>query len=144
MSSGGTIANSLDSFGAVAATPNLVGTPHIVGNVDCWFFVAGNKSCAAQEPGLSDAYQLQAAGFLGNVGRNTLRGPHTNVFDFALTRDFPIHESLGLQFRWEVFNLTNTVQFGQPGNNFSSSSAGTITSLAGDPRVMQFALRLSF
>ncbi len=69
---------------------------------------------------------------------------YTNVFDFALTRDFPIHESLALQFRWEVFNLTNTVQFGQPSNNFSSSSAGTITSLAGDPRVMQFALRLSF
>jgi hypothetical protein len=144
VSSGGTIANSLDSFGAVAATPNLVGTPHIVGNVDCWFFVAGNKSCAALEPGLTNAYQLQAAGFLGNVGRNTLRGPHTNVFDFALIRDFPIHESLGLEFRWEVFNLTNTVQFGQPSNNFSSSSAGTITSLAGDPRVMQFALRLSF
>jgi hypothetical protein len=144
VSSGGTIANSLDSFGAVAATPNLVGTPHTLGNVDCWFFVAGNKSCAALEPGLTDAYQLQAAGSLGNVGRNTLRGPHTNVFDFALIRDFPIHESLGLQFRWEVFNLTNTVQFGQPSNNFSSSSAGTITSLAGDPRVMQFALRLSF
>jgi len=106
--------------------------------------VAGNQSCAALEPGLTDAYQLQAAGSLGNVGRNTLRGPHTNVFDFALIRDFPIHESLGLQFRWEVFNLTNTVQFGQPSNNFSSSSAGTITSLAGDPRVMQFALRLSF
>jgi hypothetical protein len=144
VSSGGAIANSLDSFGAVAATPNLVGIPHIVGNVDCWFFVAGNKSCAALEPALTDAYKLQAAGFLGNVGRNTQRGPHTNVFDFALIRDFPIHESLGLQFRWEVFNLTNTVQFGQPSNNFSSSSAGTITSLAGDPRVMQFALRLSF
>jgi hypothetical protein len=93
---------------------------------------------------LTDAYQLQSPGFLGNVGRNTLRGPDTNVFDFALMRDFPIHESLGLQFRWEVFNLTNTVQFGQPGNNFSSSSAGAITTLAGDPRVMQFALRLAF
>src|SRR4029077_19135124 len=132
------------SFGAVAATPNLVGTPHTVGNVDCWFFVAGNKSCAALEPGLTNAYQRQAVCFLGNVGRNPRRGPHTKVFDFALIRDFPIHESLGLQFRWEVFNLTNTVQFGQPGNNFSSSSADTSTSLAGDPRVMQFALRLSF
>jgi hypothetical protein len=66
------------------------------------------------------------------------------VFDFALMRDFPIHESVGLQFRWEVFNLTNTVLFGQPSNNFGSRSAGTITSLSGDPRVMQFALRLAF
>jgi hypothetical protein len=59
-------------------------------------------------------------------------------------RDFPIHESVGLQFRWEVFNLANAVLFGQPNNNFSSSSVGQITSLSGDPRVMQFALRLSF
>jgi hypothetical protein len=144
VSSGGTIAGSLDAFGAVAATPNLVGTPVIVGNVSCWYFVAKNAACPALRPDLSDAFQLQSPGFLGNVGRNTLRGPHTNVFDFALMRDFPIHESVGLQFRWEVFNLTNTVLFGQPSNNFGSRSAGTITSLSGDPRVMQFALRLAF
>ena len=144
VSSGGTIASSLDKFGAVAATPNQIGTPVTVGDVNCWFFVAGNSACTALRPDLTDAYQLQQPGFLGDVGRNTLRGPHTNVFDFALMRDFPIHEAIGLQFRWEVFNLTNTVQFGQPSNNFSSSSAGSITSLAGDPRVMQFALRLAF
>ena len=144
VSSGGTIAGSLDAFGAVAATPNQIGTPVIVGNVNCWYFVAKNAACTALRPDLTDAFQLQSPGFLGNVGRNTLRGPHTNVFDFALMRDFPIHESAALQFRWEVFNLTNTVQFGQPSNNFSSGSAGAITSLAGDPRVMQFALRLSF
>ena len=144
VSSGGTIAGSLDAFGAVAATPNQIGTPVIVGNVNCWYFVAKNAACTALRPDLTDAFQLQSPGFLGDVGRNTLRGPHTNVFDFALMRDFPIHESAALQFRWEVFNLTNTVQFGQPSNNFSSGSAGAITSLAGDPRVMQFALRLSF
>jgi len=143
VNSGGSIGSTLDKFGATA-TPNLIGTPTILGDVSCWFYVAKNKSCAALAPGLTDAYQLQNAGFLGNVGRNTLRGPQTNVFDFAMMRDFPIHESLGLQFRWEVFNLTNTAQFGQPSGNFSSSTAGTITSLAGDPRVMQFALRLAF
>jgi len=144
VSSGGSIASTLDVFGAVAATPNRIGTPTIVGDVDCWYYVAKNSSCGALQPNLTDAYQLQNPGFLGNVGRNTLRGPHTNVLDSALMRDFPIRESLGMQFRWEVFNLTNTVQFGQPSNNFSSSSAGKITSLAGDPRVMQFALRLAF
>jgi len=139
------IAGWLDAFGAVAATPIQIGDPHIVGNVDCWFFVAANSSCAALASGLTDAYQLHSPGSLGNVGRNTLRGPHTNVFDFALMGDFPIRESVGLQFRWEVFNLTNAVLFGQPSNNFSSGgSAGKITSLSGDPRVMQFALRLSF
>jgi carboxypeptidase family protein/TonB-dependent receptor-like protein len=149
VSAGGARVNALDAFGAAAATPNLIGTPHIVGNVDCWFFASNAKigttaPCLNLAPGLTDAFQLQTPGFLGNVGRNTLRGPHTNVFDFALMRDFPIHEAVGLQFRWEVFNLTNTVQFGQPSSNISSSGVAQITSLAGDQRVMQLALRLSF
>ena len=153
VSSGGSLAGTLDSFGAVAAAPNLIGTPHIVGDPNCWFYASQSKMtvsgvpvfpCQQLAPDLTDAYQLQTSGFLGNVGRNTLRGPHTNVFDFALMRDFPIHESLGLQFRWEVFNLVNAVLFGQPNSNFSSGSVAQITSLSGDPRVMQFALRLSF
>jgi hypothetical protein len=149
VSAGGARANALDAFGAVAATPNLIGTPHSIGNVDCWFFSSNDKigtksPCLDLAPGLTNAYQLQTPGFLGNVGRNTLRGPHTNVFDFALMRDFPIHEAVGLQFRWEIFNLTNTAQFGQPSNNISSSGVAQITSLAGDQRVMQLALRLSF
>ena len=85
-----------------------------------------------------------AAGVVGNSGRNTLRGPHTTVFDAALTRDFRMTERANLQFRWEVFNLANTPEFGQPNGNVTSGAAGSITTLSGDPRVMQFALRLSF
>ena len=141
---GGTLAAALDAFGQATAVPNLVGNPVIVGDPNCWFFVSANKACTALEPSLADAYQVTATGVVGNVGRNTLRGPHTNVFDFSLTRDFPIRESLKLQFRWEVFNLFNAVLFGQPNSNVTSGAAGQITTLSGDPRVMQFALRLSF
>jgi hypothetical protein len=144
VNSGSTLSNSIDPFGAATAVPLVVGTPHIVGDVNCWFFSAKNSACKTLAPTLADAFQLQAPGTFGNAGRNILRGPHTSVFDFALMRDFPIHESLGLQFRWEVFNLTNTALFGQPNNNFSSSASGAITTLSGDPRVMQFALRLAF
>jgi hypothetical protein len=38
----------------------------------------------------------------------------------------------------------NDVLFGQPSGNVTSGAAGQITTLSGDPRVMQFALRLSF
>ena len=48
-------------------------------------------------------------------------------------------ERTNLEFRWEVFNITNTPLFGQPNSNFSSGATGTITTLSGDPRVMQFA-----
>ena len=144
VTSGGTLNSSIDPFGAATAVPNVIGTPTIVGTPDCWFYAAKNHFCSAAAPDLTDAFQLQSPGQFGDAGRNILRGPHTSVFDFALIRDFPLTERTNLAFRWEVFNLTNTPIFGQPNNNFSSSAAGQITTLAGDPRVMQFALRLSF
>ncbi len=144
VNSGGTLNSSIDPFGAATAVPNIIGTPTIVGTPDCWYYAAQNSFCQAAAPGLTDAFQLQNSGEFGNASRNLLRGPHASVFDFALVRDFAFTERTNLAFRWEVFNLTNTPLFGQPSNNFSSSAAGRITTLAGDPRVMQFALRLSF
>jgi outer membrane receptor protein involved in Fe transport len=141
---GGTLAAALDPFGVATAVPNLIGTPHIVGNADCWFYAAQNGHCQALAPNLTNAYALPPSGTVGDVGRNTLRGPHTSVFDAALMRDFRFGERTSLEFRWEVFNITNTPLFGQPNSNFSSGAAGTITTLSGDPRVMQFALRLGF
>jgi hypothetical protein len=141
---GGGLGTSLDAFGQATAVPNVVGKPVTVGDSTCWFYVSANQACKTLKPNLTDAYQVTTSGVVGNSGRNTLRGPHTNVFDFSLTRDFPIRESLKLQFRWEVFNLFNAVLFGQPNGNVTSGAAGQITTLSGDPRVMQFALRLSF
>ena len=85
-------------------------------------------------------------GRLGTCGRNQdLRGPGMSDVDFALSRTFSYFgEGRSLEFRWETFNLLNTVYFGLPTNNVNSGSFGKITSLAGDPRVMQFALRFAF
>lgn len=124
--------------------PNVTGTPQIVGNINCWFYVAGNRACQGLAPHGSNAFAPAPLGQFGNAGVNILRGPHASVFDFSLMRDFAVTEKAGLQFRWEVFNLTNTPMFSQPNSTLSSGSVATITSLAGDPRVMQFALRLSF
>ncbi|MFP5229879.1 MAG: TonB-dependent receptor domain-containing protein [Acidobacteriota bacterium] len=135
----------LDPYGYTTATPNLVGKPRTVGDPDCWFYASKDSACAAKAPtGLSDAYATTAVGSIGNVGRNTLRGPHIDVWDGALLRNFPIRDSWAVQARWEVFNVTNTPEFGQPNGNITSGGVAGITSLAGDPRVMQFALRLSF
>lgn len=144
VNSGGSIGNSLDPYGAATAVPNVIGTPSIVGTPGCWYYASQNSACRAAEPNGRDAFQLQAPGQFGNAGRNVLRGPHTDVVDLSILKEFPIKERANAEFRWEIFNLTNTPLFGQPNTNFSSSAAGQITSLAGDPRVMQFALRLSF
>ena len=145
ITSGSNYSNAIDVYGAATAVPNVIGKPQIVGTVGCWVYESANKACQGANPNGVNAFQEQALGQFGNLGRNTLRGPHTDVFDFALMRDFHLYERASLQARWEVFNLTNTPVFGQPNNNLSTPSAlGTITSLASDPRIMQFALRFSF
>ncbi|MGC2401120.1 MAG: carboxypeptidase regulatory-like domain-containing protein [Acidobacteriaceae bacterium] len=143
VNAGSTLGSALDPYGYATATPFLVGKPHRVGDPACWFYISANSACSKFAPNQSDAYVAPPSGEFGNSGRNTLIGPRTNVFDAALMRDFPI-ERFNIQARWEVFNVTNTPEFGQPGNNITSSSAGSITTLSGDPRVMQFALRISF
>ena len=141
---GGSLASALDPFGAATATVNVIGKAVQVGSPDCWFYASNNAKCAAKSSGLTNAFAAAPAGVIGNSGRNTLRGPGVNVFDAALLREFPLYERANLEFRWEVFNVTNTTEFGQPNNNVTSGAVGQITSLAGDPRVMQLALRLSF
>ncbi len=81
----------------------------------------------------------------GNAGRGILIGPTLTNFDFSIARNFNFTERARMEFRWETFNLANTPQFGLPASNISSrGNAGRITTLAGDPRVMQFALKLVF
>lgn len=90
------------------------------------------------------AFVNPGKGLPGNAGRNTLAGPGYTDMDFSLSRIFQLSERRSAEFRWETFNLFNTPQFGQPNGNASSGSFGVISSLAGDPRVMQFALRVNF
>ncbi len=54
------------------------------------------------------------------------------------------HRRTNLSLRWDVFNVFNTVNFGLPNADVSSASVGTISQLAGDPRLMQFSARLRF
>ncbi len=145
VSVGGNYNSAIDVNGNGTSLPIMIGKPKVVGNVNCWFYYSGNKNCSALAPNQADAYALPSlTSPNGNGSLNTLRGPHTNVFDFSLSRDFDIYERTKLQFRWEVFNLANSTLLAQPSSSLTSSSVGTITSLAGDPRIMQFALRLSF
>jgi hypothetical protein len=146
--SGSALTTALDPNGASdpvnTAVPNVIGKALIVGNVNCWFYASQNPACDALAPSATNAFQLQQPGQFGDSGRNSLRGPHVNVFDFSLMKDFVLRENTRLQFRWEVFNLFNTPVFGPPSADFSNGAAGQITTLAGDPRVMQMALRLAF
>jgi hypothetical protein len=59
----------------------------------------------------------------GNLPRNALRGFGATQWDFAVHREFLIHESLKLQFRAEMFNVLNHPNFGQPVGDLSFPGA---------------------
>jgi outer membrane receptor protein involved in Fe transport len=84
---------------------------------------------------------LLPAGYYGNAGRGLISGPAFYNTDFSVLKDFRIRESLSLQFRTEMFNVFNQVNFNNPDTTETDSSFGQITS-AQDGRVIQFALKL--
>ena len=92
------------------------------------------------------AFRTSVAFELGNVPRSAsqLRGPLSFQDDLSAIKDFPIHDSLSLQFRLEAFNLLNRVQFGLPNTTYNSTTFGQITTQANLPRNVQAALQLYF
>jgi hypothetical protein len=98
----------------------------------------------------SSAFLLPAAGFYGNLGRNTLIGPGLAMMDLSLNKRFRISERLDLQFRTEMFNSLNHPNFAIPSQRtvFSSTgpvgSAGRITSTQTSARQLQLGLKLIF
>jgi len=100
----------------------------------------------------------------GNLPRNALRGFGSTQWDFAVHREFLLHESLKLQFRAELFNVLNHPNFGPPDGNLTDPQFGQSTAMLGrslaggqlgngafdplyqlgGPRSIQFGLRLSF
>jgi hypothetical protein len=91
----------------------------------------------------------------GQVGsRNVLRGDGYADLDVSLVKRWkmPYAETHSLEFRWDVFNVTNLTRFNAQGVGSSlltsltqsPNSFGAYTSLLTQPRVMQFALRYEF
>ncbi len=90
-----------------------------------------------------DACNVNALDTYGNLGRNTYTGPGFFGLDFGLHKGFPITERVATQFRFEAFNVFNKVNLRNPTSQVTGSNFMSITS-ASDPRILQFALRLSF
>jgi len=88
-------------------------------------------------------------GVFGTLGRNTFRGPALYNFDFALIKDTgwelgQSRKSMNLQFRAELFNLFNIVNFGLPSNTVLGPGFGEISRTAGTSRQIQFSLKLIY
>ena len=79
----------------------------------------------------------------GNSSRNPVRGPAYRDVDLSFIKHTTLGEKIDLEFRAELFNLSNTPGFAQPSGSFGTAGFGSITATVTDPRVAQFALRLS-
>ncbi len=106
------------------------------------------------------AFTTPAVGTMGNTGTRSVVGPSHFDFNTSLTRTFRVKESQRIEFRWEVYNVTNSFRPFNP--NFVAASAAAPTTQGGaatadvtnrlfgqirnsdDPRIMQFALKYFF
>jgi hypothetical protein len=116
---------------------NIYAGPH---DVNDWL----NPNAFANPPQAISIGQTDYAPLGGRPTQYLSPGFHR--LDFSLFKEFRTSESTRLEFRTEVFNLTNTPQFSFPSfTDFTSKSTfGRITSLrdgANDPREIQFALK---
>jgi hypothetical protein len=89
------------------------------------------------------AFQAPAPGTYGTMKFNTIVAPGRFNIDAGLTRSFRTNGQQEMQFRAEIFNLLNRTQLGVPELRMNNANFGLITS-AGDPRIVQLAVKYSF
>jgi hypothetical protein len=123
--------NLNSSLGFAVQRPNLVSSPYSLPNRSAgqWF----NTAAFTQAPQFT----------LGTASRNPVRGPGLQDADVMIGKTFRLTERLGLEFRAEAFNISNTPPLNDPNGSFGSAAFGTITS-AGNPRDFEFVAKLHF
>ena len=115
--------------------PDVTGPVEILGTPNRWF---------------DTSPFVVPAGRFGNLGRNVVIGPGFNNTDFSVIKRTKLTESQLIEFRWEVFDVFNHANFGQPGRVVGTANFGQITNTrfatgdSGSSRQMQFALKYKF
>jgi hypothetical protein len=81
----------------------------------------------------------------GTLGRNTLRGPGFQNWNFSLMKTFPITERLRFQFRTDFINAWNHNNFQSPEARMAQATFGKNTApLLTDSRTMLMSAKLKF
>jgi hypothetical protein len=135
--SGADVALAGTGRGSTNQVPNVVGDPRLDTGRARKDLVAAYFNTAA--------YARPSTGQFGNSGRDNVIGPGFSQTDLAVLKRFQIpKERLGrFEFRSEIFNLLNQVNFNNPNNNLLSPAFGRLLS-SRDARIVQFALRHDF
>ena len=123
--------NTLSAFGYAVQRPNRIANPNdfTTRSASQWF----NKAA------FSTAGQFS----IGTSSRNAVRGPGLQDADLMISKMFRLSERLNLEFRAEVFNVSNTPPLNDPNGSYGSAAFATIIS-AGNPRDFEFAGKIRF
>ncbi len=112
-----------------------------IGSIDGWW----SRSTLADP----DQVDPRNARF-GSCGARVLRGPALINFDAGVFRRFDMGDRFSLQFRGEVFNLSNTPHFANPSGAIAGANFGVVTAVrntgreGNDQRFFRLGLRLAF
>ena len=127
------------------------GRPSLCGTLDQLRQTGSDPTEQAFNPAALCSPMSLAGGYpnnrgFGNLGRNVLRGFSQKRIDLGLSKNTKITERVGLEFRWDVFNILNNVNFATPNNVIGETGTdfGKITDTIGGPRVMQFGMKVKF
>jgi hypothetical protein len=134
----GDSAGVADGTTGIGSYADVIGDPHATPN--CAALAADTKGVAL----FNCAAYAQTQGLtFGNSGRNSLNNPRRTNFDMSVYKVFRPKEYVAVQFRAEAFNIFNHTEW-----NGLNPYVGTTNFLystgAHMPRVLQFALRITF
>ena len=125
---------------------NLTGQQDIGGNIfwldPCLSFNTG--ATCTDSNATQGLFELPNNGELGELSQTPIYGPSRLKVDFNLSKRTKITENTNVEFRWEVFNALNSVNFDTPTTNILSTNFGQTTGTITNPRLMQFALKFNF
>jgi len=132
---------------------DVVGDPFAPGDNSAAAAASGNKVFFTN----TNAFDQPPYGRAGNVGRNRYYGPNYLNFDMSVAKKMKLTERLGLETRFEAFNVFNHPQFTNPGADVATNGnlvgspifgqiVSTITRSDGttSARQMQVAMKLTF
>jgi hypothetical protein len=124
---------------------NCIGNPYTGASTDPSRIFGGAAPGFFLNPA---AFSIPANGTFGNCAPRAFHGPGLENVDLSLFKQFLITEAWKVEFRAEFFNAFNNANFNNPSGSYTASTAltsfGKITSTVGDPREIQFALKLYF
>jgi hypothetical protein len=130
--------------GSHASRANCIGDPFTGATSD------PTQLAGATAPGFfinPAAFSLPTNGTFGNCAPRNIHGPGIENVDLSLFKTFAITERYKVEFRSEFFNSFNHVNFGNPSANVAPASIATfgkLLSTIGEPREIQFALKVYF